>query len=68
MTNGILQQGLVYKSQKGTPVTDSLKVAQVFGKEHKNVIRAIRNMLVQAENSTAQNCAAKSWFMNQRCE
>ena len=65
MTNGIIQQGLVYKSQKGTPVTDSLKVANAFGKEHKNIIRAIRNMLVQTdmpESSTAQNCAAKSWF------
>lgn len=50
------------KEQSRTSATDSLKVAQVFVKEHKNVIRAIRNMLVQAENSTAQNCAAKSWF------
>lgn len=74
MTNGIIQQGLVYQSQKGTPVTDSLKVADAFGKEHKNIIRAIRNMLVQTdttENSTAQNCAAKKWFyestyMNER--
>lgn len=57
MTNGIIQQGLVYKSQKGTPVTDSLKVAQVFGKQHKDVLRAIRNLI-----DTAQNCAAPQWF------
>lgn len=43
--DGIIQQNLVYKTNKGTPVTDSLKVAQVFGKEHKNVIRTIRGML-----------------------
>ena len=29
MTNGIITQEVVYKSNKGTPVTDSLKVAQV---------------------------------------
>ena len=48
---------LVYKSPKGTPVTDSVKVAQVFGKEHKNIIRAIRNMI-----GSAQNCAQVNWF------
>lgn len=57
MTNGIIQQGLVYKSQKGTPVTDSLKVAQVFGKEHRNVLKSIRNLL-----GSAQNLAHQKWF------
>ena len=57
MTDGIIQQGLVYKTQKGTPVTDSLKVADAFGKEHKNIIRAIRNMI-----GSAQNCAVPKWF------
>lgn len=57
MTNGIIQQGLVYKSQKGTPVTDSLKVAQVFGKEHRNVLKSIRNIL-----GSAQNLAHQKWF------
>lgn len=57
MTNGIIQQWLVYQSQKGTPVTDSLKVAQVFGKQHKHVLEAIRNLLMSAENSAHVN-----WF------
>lgn len=57
MTNGIIQQGLVYKSQKGTPVTDSLKVAQVFGKEHRSLLRTIRDIL-----GSAQNCAHVKWF------
>lgn len=48
-------QQVVYKTDKGTPVTDSVKVAQVFGKMHKNVLKSIRNL-------TAQNLAAKSWF------
>lgn len=53
--NGIIQQNVVYKTNKGTPVTDSVKVAQVFGKQHKNVLKSIRNL-------AAQNLAAKSWF------
>ena len=53
----IIQQDAVYKTEKGTPVTDSLKVAQVFGKEHKNIIRAIRNLM-----GSAQNCAHRKWF------
>ncbi len=55
--NGIIQQNVVYKTNKGTPVTDSVKVAQVFGKEHKNIIRAIRTLL-----GSAQNCAHQKWF------
>lgn len=45
MNGIIIQQNVVYKTDKGTPVTDSLKVAEVFGKEHKSIIRAIRNIL-----------------------
>lgn len=51
-----LIQHVVYKSDKGTPVTDSLKVAEAFGKEHRTILRAIRNLL-EPERGTAQNCA-----------
>lgn len=63
--NSIIQQNVVYKTEKGTPVTDSLKVAGVFGKQHKNIIQAIRNLIESAENSahwSAQNCAHLKWF------
>ncbi len=50
-----IQQDAVYKTQKGTAVTDSLKVAETFGKQHKNVIQSIKNL-------TAENSAAKNWF------
>lgn len=53
----IIQQDVVYKTEKGTPVTDSLKIAQVFGKQHKNIMQAIRNILGSAENS-----AHRRWF------
>lgn len=58
--NGIIEQSVVYKvykTEKGTPVTDSIKVARVFGKQHKNIIQAIRNLLGSAENS-----AHARWF------
>jgi Rha family phage regulatory protein len=38
---------LVHKTKKGTPVTTSLRVAQKFGKEHKNVLRAIDDLISQ---------------------
>lgn len=50
-------QQVVYKTEKGTPVTDSVKVAEVFGKMHKNVLKSIRKIL-----GSAQNLAHKTWF------
>ena len=47
--NEIIQSS-VYTTQKGTPVTDSVKVAQVFGKMHKNIMKSIRNILGSAKN------------------
>lgn len=35
---------LVFKSEKGNPVTTSLIVAEKFKKNHKDVLRAIRNL------------------------
>lgn len=66
--DGIIQQNVVYKTNKGTPVTDSLKVAQVFGKEHKNIIRTIRGMLESGsklssmESGSANKLAHIHWF------
>lgn len=54
--NEIIQSS-VYKTQKGTPVTDSVKVAQVFGKMHKNIVKSIRNIM-----GSAQNLANEHWF------
>lgn len=66
--DGIIQQNVVYKTNKGTPVTDSLKVAQVFGKEHKNIIRTIRGMLEsgsklsRTEEGSTNKLAHINWF------
>jgi phage regulator Rha-like protein len=35
---------LVFKSEKGNPVTTSLLVARTFGKRHADVLRAIDNL------------------------
>lgn len=43
--NDIIQAEVVYKTNRGTPVTDSVKVARVFEKQHKNVMKSIRNIL-----------------------
>lgn len=53
----MIQQNVVYKTEKGTPVTDSVKVARVFEKQHKNVMKSIRNIL-----GSAQNLANQKWF------
>jgi anti-repressor protein len=42
---------LVYKSEKGTPVTTSLLVAQKFGKKHFHVLNAVKNLLNSHEKS-----------------
>ncbi|MGI4736461.1 MAG: Rha family transcriptional regulator [Janthinobacterium lividum] len=42
---------LVYSSPKGTPITDSLRVAKAFGKKHKNVLQAIDRLECDTEFS-----------------
>jgi Rha family phage regulatory protein len=54
---------LVYKSEKGTPVTTSLLVAQKFGKLHKDVLRAIDNVIAQTpENQSRRNFAPSEYI------
>ena len=62
--NDIIQSTMVYKTEKGTPVTDSLKVARVFGKQHKNVMQQVRNLLGSAENSAHQRWFYKSTYID----
>ena len=46
---------IILSTQNGEPVVSSREVAERFGKNHKDVLRAI-------ENLAAQNCATKSMF------
>lgn len=52
---------LVFKSEKGTSITNSLLVAQKFGKEHRHVLDSIRNLV-------AENSAAKLFFIESQYE
>jgi anti-repressor protein len=53
---------LVFKSQKGTPVTNSLLVAQKFGKRHADVIRAIEGVMSQTPEIQSQRNFALSEY------
>lgn len=72
MENEIMSS-VVYQTNEGTPVTDSLKVASVFGKEHKHIIRDIKSLLGESnfgptqktlneEQSDVVNPSLKEWF------
>ncbi|MDR1221437.1 MAG: phage antirepressor KilAC domain-containing protein [Tannerella sp.] len=53
---------LVFKSEKGTPVTTSLLVAEKFGRLHKNVLQAIDNVIAQTpENQSRLNFAPSEY-------
>lgn len=52
---------LVFRSEKGNPITTSLLVAEKFEKEHKNILRDIQNLV-------AQNSAARSLFLDSQYE
>ena len=60
--NDIIQSEVVYKTNRGTPVTDSVKVARVFEKQHKNVMKSIRNILGSAKNLAHQNWFAETTY------
>lgn len=47
---------LVFRGQNDQVITTSLKVAEVFGKRHNDVLKSIRNL------TSAQNCAVLKMF------
>ena len=49
---------IVYRGESNQPLTNSKLVAEVFGKPHKVVLVAIRNIL----GGSAQNCAVLEMF------
>ena len=57
--NEIIQSS-VYTTRKGTPVTDSLKVAKVFGKRHDNVLKSIRNIC--RPKNVGEQAEQSKWF------
>ena len=49
---------IVYRGADNQALTNSLLVAKEFGKEHKSIIRAIKNLI----EGSAQNCAVLTMF------
>lgn len=49
---------IVYRGKSNQPLTNSKLVAEVFGKNHKDVMKAIRNLT----EGSAQNCAVRQMF------
>ena len=55
---------LVYKSKKGNAVTTSLKVAEIFEKNHQHVMEAIRKIITTVENSTVLGMFYETTYTN----
>ena len=48
-----------------SPITNSLIIGDVFGKDHKDVLRAIRNLIKDVSDSQAQEHQRKIALMYQ---
>lgn len=55
---------LVFKSSKGNPVTTSLIVAEMFEKNHRDVLESIRGIITTAENSAVLKMFYESTYKN----
>lgn len=53
---------IILSTQNGEPVASSRQIAENFGKEHKNVIQAVANLV--AENSAAKSMFYETTFEN----
>lgn len=53
---------IILSTQNGEPVVSSRQIAENFGKEHKNVIQAVTNLV--AENSAAKSMFYETTFEN----
>ena len=55
---------LVFKGANDLALTNTLLVAEKFGKEHRNVLQAVEKILGTAENSAVVNMFEKSSYLN----
>lgn len=54
------------KNENGQPVTNSLLVAQKFGKRHTHVVDSIKKMLSTAENSALLSMFCESTYLSEQ--
>lgn len=60
-----METNVVFLRNNGQPVTDSLKVAKTFGKLHKDVLRAIDDLQISAQNcAETDNQTVNSMFFH----
>lgn len=58
---------IVFRGANDQAVTSSLLIAEKFGKEHKNVMQSIRNLIgVTAENSAIAEMFSESRYLNEQ--
>lgn len=58
---------IVFRGVNDQAVTSSLLIAEKFGKEHKNVMQSIRNLIgVTAENSAIAEMFSESRYLNEQ--
>lgn len=59
-------ENLVYKGQGDQVLTTSLKVAEVFGKEHKSVLESIRNISKGCAEESADPMFVETVYVNEQ--
>lgn len=58
---------IVYRGESNQPLTNSKLVAEVFEKEHKNVMQSIRKLMVgTAQNSAVLKMFSESTYLNEQ--
>ena len=58
---------IVYRGESNQPLTNSKLVAEVFEKEHKNVMQSIRKLMDgTAQNSAVQQMFSESTYLNEQ--
>jgi Rha family phage regulatory protein len=68
LCNNIMGTDLVFKNSEGQPVTNSLLVAQKFGKRHADVLRIIRDLDTQIAEVSKNECKRSFAFTSQLIE
>lgn len=56
--------GLVFNDESGHILTNSLLVAEKFGKEHRHVMDSIRRLMTSAENSAVLQMFVETTYVN----
>ena len=57
---------LVFKGENSQVLTNSLLVAEKFGKEHKHVLEAVRKLITTAENSAVLTMFCEAMYYNEQ--